>query len=69
MSSCFWKNKIHPVNPVKKYFGFISFRFSAPPFFAQKIVHAAQKNVHPNLLIILNVNNIRKLVSGMLVAI
>jgi len=52
---------------VKKYFGFISFRFSAP-LFAQKIVHAAQKNVHPNLLTILNVNDIKRLVSGMLVA-
>ena len=39
-----------------------------PVLFAQKIVRDAQKNVHPNLLTILNVNDIKKLVSGMLVA-
>jgi len=39
-----------------------------PVLFAQKNVHAAQKNVQPNLHIFLNHNDISKLVYGMLVA-
>jgi hypothetical protein len=39
-----------------------------PILFAQKIVRAAQKNVHPSPHVILNHNDISRLVSGTLVA-
>ena len=39
-----------------------------PVLFAQKIVHTAQKNVHPSPLITLNHNDNSMLVSGTLVA-
>ena len=35
-----------------------------PILCAQKIVHAAQKNVHSNPLMIFNINDINRLVSG-----
>jgi hypothetical protein len=37
-------------------------KISGHTLFAQKIVHAAQKNVHPNPLVILNHNDISRLV-------
>jgi len=74
MSSLFWKNKINPVNPAcpvgqqivlgSKNNFFSPFR----PICAQKNVHAAQKNVHSSPHIFLNLNDIRMLVSGTLVA-
>jgi len=63
--------RVYPVNPVKKYFGFISFRLTCAFFSSlhRKLCTPAQKNVHDIPPQISSTNNISRFIYSTLVAI